>query len=125
MKTEVEDRVKGIQLEVTMPSTITWYDFQQEVTKKLNIFPFKLQLQYHFSNENKLSLPFDLNSHALFRSMCDKLPPLVVPPLLKNGKISTHKIMMVTVKLFNKYTVGKTEVHSSGKHLKVRLLQIL
>ena len=125
MKFKLEDRFKGIQSELTVSSMITWYDFQQKVTQKLNIFLSTLHLQYRFSNENKSSLPFDLNSHASFGSMHDKLEPLVVQPLLKNGKRSTCKMKIVTVKLFNKGVEGETEVCSSGKHLKVSLLCML
>ena len=51
MAFEIEDRAKGCWLELIVLSTITWYDFQQEVAKKLDIFPSKLELQYRFSNK--------------------------------------------------------------------------
>ena len=125
MTIKVEDRVKGSQSELIMSSTITWYDFQQKVTKRLNIFPSKLTLQYHFSNENRSSLPFNLNSHISFGLMCDKLRQFVVPPMLNNGKRSTCKMKLVTVQLFNRDAVGETENHSDGKKSKVSATDIM
>ena len=103
-----------------MSSTITWYDFQQKVAEVLNVFPSKLQLQYHFSNKNKTSLPFDLISHMSFGSISHKLRLLVMPATLKNGKKSAHKMKVVMVKLFNRDTEG--EGHgSSVKNSKVNV----
>ena len=124
MTFEIEDRLKGSQQVLIVPSTILWFNFQQKITEVLNIFPSKLQLQYRFSNENKSSLPFDLNSHVLFGLMCNKLRPLVVPPTLKNGKKSTHKMKLITVKLFNKEAEGESR-QSSGKNSKVKVLWTL
>ena len=87
----------------------------------LNIYPSKLQLQYCFSNENKKSLPFDLNSHMSFRSMCNKLRPFIVQETLKNGKKSTHKMMLVMVLLFNRDTEGE-DSHSGVKNSKASAL---
>ena len=118
MTFKIKDEVKGSRQEPIVLSTITWYDFQQKVTEVLNIFPSKLQLQYHFSNENKTSLPFNLNSHMSFGSISHKLRPLVMPATLKNGKKSAHKMKVVMVKLFNRDTEG--EGHgSSVKNSKV------
>ena len=83
-----------------------------ESAEVLNIFPSKLQLQYCFSNKNKTSLPFDLNSHMSFGSISHKVRPLVVPVTLKNGKKSTHNMKVVTIKLFNRDAEG--EGHGSG-----------
>ena len=107
MTFEVEDKAKGSWQEFVLPSSITWYDFQQKAAEALNIFPSKLQLQYCFSNNNKKLLPFDLNSHMLFGSMCNKLRLFVVLEILKNGRKSTHKMKLVTVTLFNKDTEGE------------------
>ena len=120
----IEDRLKGSQQTLIVPSTILWFDFQQKIAEVLNVFPSKLQLQYRFSNENKSSLPFDLNSHVSFGLMCDKLRPLVVPPTLKNGKKSTCKMKLVTVKLFNKEAEGESR-QSGGKNSKVKVLWTL
>ena len=125
MTIEVEDRVKGSQSELVMSSTITWYDFQQKVAKRLNIFLLKLTLQHRFSNENRSSLPFDLNSHISFGSMCNKLTPFVVSPTLNNGKRFTCKMKLVTVQLFNRDAVGETENHSDGKKSKVSATDIM
>ena len=108
MTFKIEDRLKGSQQALIVPSTILWFDFQQKITEVLNVFPSKLQLQYCFSNENISSLPFDLNSHVLFGLMCDKLRPLVVLPTVKNGKKSTCKMKLVMVKLFNKEAEGES-----------------
>ena len=117
MTFEIEDRAKNRCLELVVSSTILWYDFQQEVAKKLNIFPSKMELQYRFSNENHSSLPFDLNSHLSFASMCNKLRPFVVPPTLNNGKKSTRKMKLVTIIL--SVRDGELESQSSGKNSKV------
>ena len=37
MTFEVEDKVKGSQQEFILPSSITWYNFQQKVAEALNI----------------------------------------------------------------------------------------
>ena len=121
MTFEVEDKVKGSRQEFVLPSSITWYDFQQKAAKALNVFPSKLQLQYHFSNENKKLLPFDLNSHMSFGSMCNKLRPFVVPETLKNRKKSTCKMKLVMVMLFNRDAEGEDH-HSSAKNPKVSAL---
>ena len=123
MTFEIEDRAKNHRLELIVSSTILWYDFQQEVAKKLNIFPLKMELQYRFSNENRSSLPFDLNSHLSFASMCDKLRPFVVPPTLNNGKKSTHKMKLVTIIL--SVRDGELESQSGGKNSKVSELWTL
>ena len=125
MTIEVEDKAKGSQSELVVSSTITRYDFQQKVTKRLSIFPLKLTLQYHFINENRSSLPFNLNSHISFESMCDKLRPFVVPPMLNNGKRPTHKMKLVTVQLFNRDAVGETKNCSDGKKSKVSATDIM
>ena len=117
MTFEIEDRAKNCRLELVVSSTILWYDFQQEVAKKLNIFLSKMELQYCFSNENRSSLPFDLNSHLSFASMCNKLRPFVVPPTLNNGKKSTHKMKLVTIIL--SVRDGELESQSGGKNSKV------
>ena len=72
MTFEIEDKVKGSQQEFILPSSITWYDLQQKATEALNIFLSKLHCQYHFSNKNKKSLPFDRICMS-FGSMCNKL----------------------------------------------------
>ena len=123
MTFEIEDRAKNHRLELIVSSTILWYDFQQEVTKKLNIFPSKMELQYHFSNKNCSSLPFDLNSHLSFASMRNKLRPFVVPPTLNNGKKSTRKIKLVTIIL--SVRDGELESQSGGKNSKVSELWML
>ena len=121
MTFEVEDKAKGSWQEFVLPSSITWYDFQQKAAEALNIFPSKLQLQYRFSNKNKKSLPFDLNSHMSFGSMCNKLRPFVVPETLKNMKKSTRKMKLVTVTLFNRDAEGEDHC-SSAKNPKVSAL---
>ena len=117
MTFEIEDRAKNRHLELIVSSTILWYDFQQEVAKKLNIFLLKMELQYHFSNKNRSSLPFDLNSHLSFASMRNKLRPFVVPPTLNNGKKSTRKMKLVTIIL--SVRDGELESQSGGKNSKV------
>ena len=118
MTFEIEDKAKGSQKELIVPSTIVWLDFKQQVAETLNVFPSNLQLQYRLSNTGNKSLPFDLNSHVTFGSMCNKLRPFVVPPTLKSGKKSTRPMKLVTIKLFNKDTGGEV-VHSGGKNSKV------
>ena len=44
MTFEVEDKDKGSWQEFILPSSITWYNFQQKATEVLNIFLSKLQL---------------------------------------------------------------------------------
>ena len=121
MTFEIEDKAKGSRCSLVVPSMILWYDFQQKVAEILGIFPTKLQLQYRFSNENKSSLPFDLNCHTSFGSMCNKLRPFVVPPTLNNGKKSSHKMKVVTVALFNRN--AEEEDHAVKKTSKVRARQ--
>ena len=120
MTFKIEDRVKGSQQELVVPSMIVWYNFQQKVAEALNVFPSKLQFQYHFSNKNKTSLPFNLNSHTSFGSISHKLRPFVVPEMLKSGKKSTHKMKVVTVKLFGRDAEGGG--HHSMKNSKVSVL---
>ena len=120
MTFEIEDKAKGSQKELIVSSTVTWFDFQQQAAEMLNIFPANLQLQYRLSNTGAKSLPFDLNSHVTFGSLCNKLWLWIVPETLNNGKKSTHRMKLVTVKLFNRDTGGGV-VHSSGKNSKVKV----
>ena len=123
MTFKIEDKVMGSQKELIVSSTILWFNFQEQVAKTLNVHPSNLQLQYHLSNAASKSLPFDLNSHVMFGSMCTKLKPFVVPPTLKNGKKSTYAMKLITVKLFNGDT-GREAVRSGVKNSKVMLLYI-
>ena len=80
-----------------------------------------MNLQYRFSNENKTALPFNLDSQESYVAMCDKLEPLVVPEILKNGKRSTRKRKLVTIQLFDKVkNADESGSRKSGKDSKVR-----
>ena len=118
MTFEIKDKARGSQKELIVPLTIIWLEFKQQVAEMLNVFPSNLQLQYYLSNTGNKSLPFNLNSHVMSGSMCNKLRPFVVPLTLKSGKKSTHPMKLVTIKLFNRDTGGEV-VQSGGKNSKV------
>ena len=121
MTFEIKDKANGSQRELIMPLTIIWLEFKQQVAEMLNIFPSNLQLQYCLSNAGNKSLPFHLNSHIMFRLMCNKLRLFIVPPTLKSRKKSTCPMKVVMIKLFNRDTGGEV-IHSSGKNSKVTVL---
>lgn len=120
MTFEINDVAKGIRKNLTMSSMTLWDDLRNKVAQVLNIFPGSLRLQYRFSNEQKASLPFDLDSDEAYKEMRDKLEPLVVPEILKSGKRSTRKKKLVTVQLFDKNAEG--DGGPGGKSTKVRTL---
>jgi len=120
MTFKIDDTAKGIRQTLTVPSTTLWYDLQNQVARVINVFPDSMNLQYRFSNEKKTALPFNLDSHESYVAMCDKLEPLVVPEILKNGQRSTRKRKLVTVRLFDKAKNAEDNSGSSGKSGKVR-----
>jgi hypothetical protein len=120
MTFEIDDMAKGIRQTLTVPSTTLWYDLQNQVARVINVFPDSMNLQYRFSNEKKTALPFNLDSHESYVAMCDKLEPLVVPEILKNGQRSTRKRKLVTIQLFDKAKNAEDNSGSSGKSGKVR-----
>jgi hypothetical protein len=86
MTFEINDVAKGIRKSLTMSSTTLWHDLHNKFAQTLNIFLGSLHLQYRFSNEQKASLPFDLDSNEAYKEMRNKLEPLIVPEILKSGK---------------------------------------
>jgi hypothetical protein len=120
MTFEINDIAKGIRTNLTLSSTTSWQDLRHKIAEVLNIFPDSLHLQYRFSNEQKGSLPFNLDSAESYKEMRDKLEPLVVPEILQSGQRSKRKRKLVTVQLFDKE--AGADGGSGGKNAKVKIL---
>lgn len=120
MTFEINDIAKGIRTNLTLPSTTLWYNARQQIAKALNMFPDSLHLQYRFSNEQKGSLPFNLDTVESYEEMREKLEPFVVPELTKQGK--PRKKKLVTVQIFDKNS--EAEGGPGGKNAKVRASDI-
>jgi len=99
---EVSNKQKGIRAIEIIPSTTSWFELEHKLAKILDIYPTSLHAQYRFSTDNKESLPLDLTSPQNLQIMMTLLRPLVVPPILSNGRRSTRKMKPVTVQVFNK-----------------------
>ena len=86
MTFEINDKARGAQKRITLPSFTAWDSLKDKVTQVLNNHPGSLQLQYQFSNENSNALPFDLVLINDYNKMRDQLKPFVVPKILASGK---------------------------------------
>lgn len=86
------------------------------VAQYLNIFQSSLHLQYRLSTDNKGSLPCDLTSQRCLDILISILRPLIVPPILANGRRSTRAMKSVAVQVFIK---GDDEVLSTTNDGKV------
>ena len=86
MTFEIDDKARGAQKIITLPSFTAWDSLKDKVTQVLNNHPGSLQLQYQFSNENSNALPFDLVLINDYNKMRDQLKPFVVPKILASGK---------------------------------------
>jgi hypothetical protein len=98
---EVNNTEKGSRIVDIVASTTSWFAFQERIAKHLNVYPSSLHIQYRFSTDSK-ALPCDLTSQDNLDTMITLLRPLVVPPLLANGRRSTRQMKAVTVQIFNK-----------------------
>lgn len=100
----ISDRKKGSRVVEIVSSAITWNRLQHKVAEHLNIFPTSLDALYRLSTDNKKDLPCALTSQQHLDTLITLLRPLVVPPLLANGRHSTRRMKSVTVEVFNKDT---------------------
>ena len=121
MTFEINNVAKGICTSVTLSSATYWQDLHHKIVQVLNIFPDSLHLQYHFSNEQNGSLPFNLDSAESYKEMHDKLKPLIIPEILQNRQQSRQKRKLVTVQLFDK---EPADGGSGGKNAKVNKLVV-
>jgi len=106
MTFEINDKARGARKNLTLPSSTSWDDLQDKVSKILNIHPGSLQLQYNFSNDKNNSLPFNLRSDEDYSEMRDQLRPFILPKILSNGRPSKSARKPVVVQLFNKDMEG-------------------
>lgn len=90
-----------------------WLDLQNKLAAAFNVYPDSLYAQYRPSTDAKGTLPLDLISENYFETLVKLLRPLVVPPLLANGRQSTQKIKAVTVQVFN-HNSGSLESGQGG-----------
>ena len=116
MTFEINDKARGAQKRITLPSFTAWDSLKDKVTQVLNNHPGSLQLQYQFSNEKSNALPFDLVSLNDYNEMHNQLKPFVVPKILASGKPSKSARKLVMVQLFDK---GEGVPASSEKGVKV------
>jgi hypothetical protein len=109
---EVINKQKGSRTLTSIWSTTPWLKVQEMLSEMFNVYPTSLHAQYRLSTENKSALPFDLTSQSELTMMYDLLQPLIVPPLLANGKRSTRKMKDVKVQVFN---AGDAQLAADGK----------
>ena len=91
-----------------------WLDLQNKLAAAFNVYPDSLYAQYSLSTDAKGTLPLDLISENHFETLVKLLWPLVVPPLLANGRRSTRKMKAVTVQVFN-CNSGSVESGQGGR----------
>jgi hypothetical protein len=108
---EVNDIQRGSRSFVTIKSSISWAELQNQLAATFNVYPGSLHAQYRLSNEAKGSLPLDLISKQHLNTLITFLRPLIVPAILANGQRSTRKKKAVTVQIFNK---GETAQSGEG-----------
>ena len=82
-------------------SDIPWISLCEHLAKLLDIYPLSLQAQYRLSTGPK-DHAVDLQNEMDLKLMIMLVQPLIVPPLLVNGRCSTHKLKPVRVQIFNK-----------------------
>jgi hypothetical protein len=98
---EVLNQYKNNRSIEIIQSKVAWTVLHQWLAKILDVYPTSLQAQYWLSTEPK-ALPFNLANENDLKMMLTLVKPLVVPPLLANGRRSTRKMKPVTVQVFNK-----------------------
>ena len=99
----------------TVRSSIGFYILKDRVALILKAHPQSVELQYRFSNDRPSALPCDLTSEREFQAMVDHLRPLIVPPMLRNGKRSSRVMKAVTLHLFNKDDGDLSLMKGDGK----------
>jgi hypothetical protein len=99
----------------TVQSSIGFYTLRDWVAFILKAHPQSVELQYCFSNDRPLALPCDLTSEQEFQAMVDHLRPLIVAPMLHNGKHSSQVMKAVTLQLFNKDDGDPSLMKGDGK----------
>jgi hypothetical protein len=112
--TEVNNRTTETRILGSIRSTAIWYDVKMKIAKDLNVFADTLHLQYRLSTDRADSLPCDLTSIVQFTDLVTRLRPLIVPPILANGRRSTRKLKPVTIQLFSKGD-GPVSAKTDGK----------
>jgi hypothetical protein len=112
---DINDSKNAKRTVETVQSSISFYRLRDQVALILKAHPQSVQLQYRFSNDRPSALPCDLTSERELRAMVDRLRPLVVPPMLSNGKRSTRVMKAVTVQLFNKDDGDPSLTKGDGK----------
>jgi len=99
----------------TVQSNIGFYRLRDRVALILKAHPQSIELQYRFSNDRPSALPCDLTSEQEFQAMVDCLRPLIVTPMLRNGKHSSRVMKAVTLQLFNKDDGDPSLMKGDGK----------
>ena len=99
---EINNRREGSRVVEVVKSTILWFSLRAKLAEHFNVYPTALHAQYRLSTDAKGSLPVDLTSQQHLDSMVKMLRPLIVPPLLQNGKRSTRKMKAITVQVYNR-----------------------
>jgi hypothetical protein len=110
---EILDNRKGTRTIQTVSSTKLFYSLRDQIAETLNAYPQSVNLQYRFSTETK-ALPCDLTSQQQFQALIVRLKPLVVPPVLSNGRRSARVMKPVAVQVFNRDD-GDPAVKGDGK----------
>ena len=98
---EIANQRKGSRSIEMIQSDITWITLRECLARLLDIYPTSLQAQYRLSTQPK-ALPLDLQHENDLKMMLALVQPLIVPPLLANGRRSTRKMKPVTIQIFNR-----------------------
>ena len=98
---EIANQRKGSRSIQEIQSDATWTSLQEDLARLLDVYPSSLQAQYRLSTQPK-ALPLDLQTENDLKMMVAMLQPLIVPPLLQNGRRSTRQMKPVTVQIFNR-----------------------
>jgi hypothetical protein len=69
-------------------SAALFYLLKKDIAEQLDVFEDNLNIQYCFSTKIK-ELPCDLSSQLHFHALVVRLRPLIIPPILANGRRST------------------------------------
>ena len=102
---EIANQQKGSCTIKMIQSNVSWITLQEHLARLLDIYPSSLQAQYHLSTQPK-ALPLDLQHENDLKMMLALIQPLIVPPLLSNGRRSIRKLKPLTVHIFNKDKVA-------------------
>jgi len=100
---------------LTIKSSDDWLELHNKLAEAFNVYPNSLYAQYRLSTDAKGTLPLDLNSENHFGTLVKLLRPLVVPPLLANGRRLTRPMKAVTVQVFNRNSGGVESGQGGGK----------